>query len=143
MSETTNPKETPFVVVPIQVRLSDTDMFRHINNVSYLAFTESVRMEYFLKFGVNLRKEMCINRSVSVDYQKAATLLDPLVGLARIVRMGNTSIEMEVQIVNALDHSLVYATCHIVQINVCAKTGKPTPVSDELRASLKEAGQIS
>lgn len=144
MTETkvTHPKETPFVVVPIQVRLSDTDMFRHINNVSYLAFTESVRMEFFVRHGVDLTKELCINRAVTIDYQRPATFLDSLVGLVRITRMGSSSIDLEVRIANADDHSVVYATCHIVQINVCAKTGQPTPVSDELRAGLRVGGQI-
>lgn len=142
MTELSTPQERSFVVLPVSVRLSDTDLFQHINNVSYLAFIEGVRGEFFAAHGCDLRKELAMTRRMEINYLKPATFWDPLVALVRIIKVGMSSIELEVHIANRDDHSIVYVESKMVQIHCCAKTGKKCPVSDGIREGLKAAGQI-
>lgn len=142
MKENSHPKERPFVAFPIYKRISDTDMFRHINNVSYLAYIEGVRLEFFESHGCDIKKELAITRSVHLDYCRSATFFDPLVALVRVSRIGLSSVDLEIHIANANDHSIVYVMSKVSQIHCCAKTGQKCPVSDEVRETLRSIGQI-
>lgn len=134
--------ERPYIVLPVCVRLSDTDYFQHINNVSYLAYIEGARLEFFAGLGTDLRKELAITRRVDIDYIRPATLWDHLVALVRVKSAGTSSLELEVSIANRDDHSVVYVRSHILQVHCCAKTGQKTPISEITRQGLKAAGQI-
>jgi acyl-CoA thioester hydrolase len=142
MTKTINQEETPFAVLPIHTRLGDTDMFRHINNVSYLSYIESLRIEFFVQLGCNPREELAITRRIDVNYLRPASYYDPLAGLIRTTRVGESSVELEIRIVNASDHSVVYAESRVIQVHCCAKTGEKCRVSAAGRQALKDLGQI-
>lgn len=142
MTDTIN-SNSSFVAIPVHVRLADTDMFRHINNVSYLAFIESIRLDFFRSNGCDLRTELALTRKVSMDFLRPATFHDPLVGLIKVIGIGRSSLDLEIKIANADDHSIVYVECTTSQIHCCAKTGKVVPVGEPIRELLRKIGQLT
>lgn len=132
----------PFYEVPISVRISDTDMFQHINNVSYATYVEAARYEFFKAIGGDVKKELALTKHLHIDYLHPATLYDDLVSLVHVLKLGNSSLEMEIYIVNAHDHEKVYAKAVVLQIHCCAKTGKVCRVGDGAREGLKRIGQV-
>ena len=131
----------PFYELPISVRISDTDMFQHINNVSYATYVEAVRFEFFKAIGGDVRNELAMTKHLHIDYLNPATLYDDLVSLVKVLKVGNSSLEMEIYIVNSNDYEKIYAKAVVLQIHCCAKTGRICRVGDSIRAGLKRIGQ--
>lgn len=133
----------PVYIVPLKVTIMHTDMFGHVNNVSYAAFMETSRFDFFIALGINLREEMAITRTMRIDYLTPATLFDPLVALITVTKIGRTSLEMDIDIVNRDDHSIIYSKGRVAQVHCCAKTGESRLVSDAVKNALREIGQFS
>jgi len=76
----------------IQIRFSDTDMMGHINNVSYAAFAETARLEFFNDLNIPLTELILAN--LSIDFKHQAKLDQPMVIETSISSIGNSSINL-------------------------------------------------
>ena len=82
----------------IEVRFSDLDAMRHVNNATYLTFIEEARIAYFNE--VLGRDKSSLNYSaivarIEIDYLQPINLGDKLEVLTRVSKLGNKSTDVE------------------------------------------------
>ena len=84
--------------IKIEVRFSDLDAMRHVNNATYLTFIEEARIAYFNE--VLGREKSSLNYSaivarIEIDYLQPINLGDKLEVLTRVSKLGNKSTDVE------------------------------------------------
>ena len=87
------------VVVEIPLLWGNQDAFGHINNVVYLRWCETARVEYLQRAGMWVplppRGTGPILASIKCDYKRPLNYPDIVWVGARVTRIGNSSIRME------------------------------------------------
>ncbi|MCH2076453.1 MAG: acyl-CoA thioesterase [Rhodobacteraceae bacterium] len=81
-----------------QVRFGELDVLAHVNNASYLAWFENVRIHYFREYGVNDYAgslPRIVLRTVGLEFLAEVKLHDVYVVTARTVSFRTTSWAME------------------------------------------------
>ena len=98
----------------------DQDALGHVNNIMYLRWTETARIEYLSRTGVwhGLARERTgpILAAISCDYRLPLTYPDTVYAATRITALGNSSFKMAHRIVSGnrgavaaeLDSTLVW-----------------------------------
>jgi acyl-CoA thioester hydrolase len=129
------------VVVEIPLLWGNQDAFGHINNVVYLRWCETARVEYLQRIGmwVPLPPHGVgpILASVKCDYKRPLNYPDTVWVGARVTRIGNSSIRMEHCIVSkAFDAVAAIADSTIVLLDY--GTNKTVPVPAEMRRIVAE-----
>lgn len=82
------------------VPFADVDMMRHVNNVAYIRWTETLRSEYFaqvMKTPINGDRGM-IQASISFTYERQLLYREQIAIGCRIPRIGNKSFDFEYEI---------------------------------------------
>ncbi len=82
----------------IDVRFSDLDAMRHVNNATYLTFIEEARIAYFNEVLGRDKSSLNYNAIVArieIDYLQPINLGDKLEVLTRVLKMGNKSTDVE------------------------------------------------
>lgn len=124
---------------PIEVRYSDLDTMRHVNNAVYLTYIEQARSGYMAvscqwdwnTLGMVLAKtDISYRRSIHFHNQ-------PLVWI-RTSRLGKSSITQEVIIAEKDRKDHVYATATVILVHIDYKSGRPLPLPDYIRKRLHE-----
>ncbi len=64
------------VITPVQMRLGDTDMHGHVNNISYLSFLEAAHLEFEKKIKMIRGSIRPFVVSTTINYLKPAGLFD-------------------------------------------------------------------
>jgi acyl-CoA thioester hydrolase len=92
------------VVVAIPVQWGDQDAFGHVNNLAYLRWCETARVEYLVRMdfwpplppaGVGP-----ILASISCDYKRQVNYPDTTYTGARVIRIGNRSFRLQHRVVS-------------------------------------------
>jgi len=88
------------VVVDVVVRWGDMDSLGHVNNIVYLQYFETARIEYLMRLGMEppgpaWRESGLIIAAVSCRFLAPVTFPDTLEVGARIASLGNDRITME------------------------------------------------
>jgi acyl-CoA thioester hydrolase len=127
--------------VEIPLLWGNQDAFGHINNVVYLRWCETARVEYLQRIGMWVplppRGVGPILASVKCDYKRPLNYPDTVWVGARVTRIGNSSIRMEHCIVSkALDTVAATADSTIVLLDY--STNKTVPVPAEMRRTISE-----
>ena len=129
------------VVVEIPLLWGDEDAFGHVNNVVYLRWCETARVEYLRRIGMWValppRGTGPILASIKCDYKMPLNYPDTVGVGARVARIGNSSIRMEHCIVSkALDTVAATADSTIVLLDYSAN--KTVHVPPEMRRIIAE-----
>jgi len=129
------------VVVTIPVLWGDQDAFAHVNNLVYLGWCETARVEYMQRAGmwVPLPPQGVgpILASIKCDFKLALNYPDTVHAGARVTRIDNSSLQMEHRIVShKRDELAALADSTIVMIDY--STGRSSPVTAEIRAKIGE-----
>lgn len=85
------------VRIPIQIRLADIDMARHVHNAVYLHWFEAARMallQQFIQTDHDWRKEGLILARNEVDYRMPVHLTDRIEAEAWCGTIGNKSFDL-------------------------------------------------
>ncbi|MUV57518.1 acyl-CoA thioester hydrolase [Halogeometricum rufum] len=116
----------------LQVRFRDLDPLGHVNNAVYASYCEQARIDFFQDaLGIDSGEVNTVLAHSEIDYRTSIDDLgDVTVGVA-VVDVGNTSFEMEYELVFEGD---VAATASSVQVVVDPETNQPAPVPDDARA---------
>ncbi len=132
---------------PIRVRFCETDMNRHVSQVSYFIYFEEARTRYIETFGISWTEgpfNLVLVRQWA-DYLKAAHFPDELIVLTDIVSVGRSSIRMAHRVVPAADPDGTSVVCQgesvMVLVNKDQSASVPWP--SELRARLAAAANPS
>lgn len=132
------PVEVPGGEYSISVRFSDVDSYRHVNNVKYVEYVQEARVWLLHHSGagaVESSTTPIVIARTRMDY--LAPLLqreEPYLARTWVSHVGRTSMTMETVF---LDGDTVHARAQVVAVAVTPDTGRPTPISDEVRALLQ------
>lgn len=124
----------------IDTRWGDLDMLGHVNNVAYMTFFETARVELISATG-GLNRGDGIGSVVvqaNISYRASATHPSVLKVVNTIPRIGNTSMTFH-QVLQDRDGDQVYAEADITCVWIDMKTNKPVPVPDFIREWLQQA----
>jgi acyl-CoA thioester hydrolase len=122
------------VVVIVPLLWGDHDAFGHVNNLAYLRWCESARVEYLLRIGLwpSLPPTGIgpILASISCDYKRPLTFPDTACIGARVTRVGNSSFQMQHRVFSeALDTVAAEIESTIVVLDYARNTTVPVPES--------------
>ncbi|MGB7758832.1 MAG: thioesterase family protein [Bryobacteraceae bacterium] len=129
------------VVTTLPVIWGDQDAFGHVNNLVYLRWCETVRVEYLQRVGMWLplppQGVGPILASIHCDYKLPLNYPDTVHVGARVTRIGNSSVRMEHRIVSHKRDELAAAVDSTLVMLDYAH-GRPSPVTAEIRAKIAE-----
>lgn len=134
------------IVTTIPILWGDEDSFAHVNNLAYLRWCETARVEYMQR--VAFWSEMPsqgagpILASVKCDYKAPLNYPDTIDVGTRVVAIGNSSVRME-QIVVSRALGRVAAEVDSTVVLLDYQVGRPVRVTEEIRAAIAklEGGQ--
>jgi acyl-CoA thioester hydrolase len=122
--------------LPIPIEPADIDELGHVNNVTYLRWVQDAAVAHWRArapaadqarlFWVVLRHE--------IDYKQPARLGDTLVARTWVGAASRLKFERHTEVVREADGRLL-ARARTLWCPIDAATGKPAPVSPEVRAS--------
>jgi acyl-CoA thioester hydrolase len=127
------------VLVEISVLWGDEDAFAHVNNVAYLRWCETGRIEYLQR--IDLFPEMPprgvgpIIASVTCHYRQPLRYPDTVVVGTRVTSIGNSSFRMEQRVVSRAKNEIA-AEVESAMVTVDYSTGKPVRVPDAVREAI-------
>ena len=129
------------MVVSISLHWGDMDAFRHVNNVVYLRWCETARVEYLARVGLWQERPGegvgPILANISSNYRKPLTYPDGVWVGARVTRIGNSSFRMEHAVVSqSLDAVAAEVESTIVVLDY--ETGKTVSVPLAVRAAIEK-----
>jgi acyl-CoA thioester hydrolase len=134
---------------PVQVRFSDVDVYRHVNNVVYFEYFQEARIRLFMELGRDLpraRSLQVVIAQADVDYLAPILLrVEPYDCRSQVAHVGRTSLVIESEIADPSTGSGVsggraLARARVVLVFFDPDTQQPTePPADyqeRLRAAL-------
>jgi acyl-CoA thioester hydrolase len=129
------------VVVTFPLLWGDQDAFGHVNNVVYLRWCETARVEYLVRIGLwpSLPPEGIgpILASISCDYKRPLTFPDTVYVGARVTRIGNRSFQMQHRVVSqALDTVAAEVDSTIMVLDYARN--KTVSVSERCRKAIED-----
>ncbi len=134
------------VVTEISVLWGDEDSFAHVNNVSYLRWCETARVEYLRRIGLfpELPPQGLgpIIASLTCHYRRPLKYPDTVAVGTRVTTVGNSSFQMEHRIVSRAA-GVIAAEAESAMVTVDYSTGRPVRVPEQVRAAiarLEESG---
>jgi acyl-CoA thioester hydrolase len=129
------------VVVTVPILWGDEDSFGHVNNIIYLRWAETARVEYLMRIGLwsMLRDEGIgpIVASLSCDFRRPLEYPDEVRIGAHVTSIGNTSFKMAHRIVS-VKHGVVAAEVKSALVVLDYKCKKPVRVPDRVRRAIEE-----
>ena len=132
----------------LEVRFRDCDAMGHVNNAVYLTYLEQTRFHHWRAAGIAkaITSQVSPDASVGedvpgvivaraeIDYRRAAKFSDVLRIDLGVAAIGRTSFTYEYEI---LDQSgALIATAKTVIVRFDYATGRPVPISEELKQAL-------
>lgn len=123
----------------VSVRWGDEDSFAHVNNVAYLVWCETARVDYLRR--IDLFPDLPprgigpIVASVTCHYRRPMKYPDTVVVGTRVSGIGNSSFRMEHRIVSRASGE-VTAEAEAAMVTVDYATGKPVPVPASIRENI-------
>lgn len=125
---------------PINPRISETDMYGHINNTSYLIYFEEGRVEYFKAMNLYDTNLSVVTGDIYCRYHSEAFALEELEIGVRTTKIGTKSFMLEYCLLRIEDKKLIASGWGtIVAIN--SKTKKTETIPEIMRARISEIEQ--
>lgn len=127
------------LITTIPILWGDEDAFAHVNNLAYLRWCETARVEYMQRVAIWSETPPVgtgpILASVRCDYKIPLNYPDTIDVGTRVSAIGNSSVRMEQIVVSrALDAVAAVVESTLVMLDYNA--GRPVRVSEEIRDSI-------
>ena len=116
---------------PIQLRFADTDALGHINNVSFIAYSETARLNFLQLLGGTVRS--LILAHVSVDFRKQVVYTDEVVVESWVDRIGASSMTLQQRVIA---NGALAADIRNVVVSFDYAAQRAQPWTDEQRNAL-------
>lgn len=127
------------MITTVPILWGDEDSFAHVNNLVYLRWCESSRVEYMLRAalwkGGTPSGVGPILASVKCDYKIPLTYPDTIDVGTRVAALGNSSIRME-QTVVSRKHGAQAAWVESTIVVLDYAAGRPVRVPDAVREAI-------
>ncbi|PWN01447.1 thioesterase [Nocardioides silvaticus] len=133
---------------PVQVRFSDVDVYRHVNNVVYFEYFQEARIRYFTELGYGAqagRPLQIVVARCDVDYLAPILLRqDPYDCWSQVAHVGRTSLVIESEIADPSTGSggtrdRALARARVVIVFIDPETQRPTEPPADYRERLTAA----
>jgi acyl-CoA thioester hydrolase len=125
--------------IPIKPRYVETDMFGHINNISYFIYFEQGRVDYLEHLQLAEKLFNDVTASVVGDlecqYLSQVYKKDPLRLHVRCAKLGRSSYDLEYALVEAVTGELK-ATGRGAMVFIDRQSGRSTPIPDDVREAI-------
>jgi acyl-CoA thioester hydrolase len=125
------------LVTTITLLWGDQDAFGHINNLAYIRWAETGRVEYLERVGMWAKLPPTgvapILASIKCDYKAQMTYPDTVLVGTRVTHIGNSSVRMEHRLVSR-NQDCVVADLDSTLVLLDYPRGKTVPVSPRIRA---------
>ena len=124
------------VTIELPVQWGDMDALGHVNNVVYLRWFESARMEYFARAGLWDRKDEGIGPILArqtIDYRLPLEYPDAVRVACTVTKFGKTSIAMAMRLRSKLHDRAIAAEGEAILVMVAYRTGEKVPLTEELK----------
>jgi acyl-CoA thioester hydrolase len=122
----------------ITTRWMDNDVYRHVNNVVYYSYFDTVVNQYLIEQGaLDIEKSDVVGLVVETQCRYFSPLAFPSkvhAGL-RVAHIGNSSVRYEVGLFRD-DTPLAAAQGHFIHVYVDRASNRPVPLPAPLRAAL-------
>jgi|SRR5581483_6893867 len=129
------------LITEITVLWGDEDSFNHVNNVAYLRWCETARIEYMRRIGLYTEGPPQglgpILASVTCHYRRPLKYPDTVAVGTRVTGIGNSSFRMEHRIVSRALGEIV-AEADSAMVTVDYSTGKSQRVPDQVREAIAQ-----
>ena len=122
---------------PLAVRWGDMDAYGHVNNVNFLRYLESGRVDYAHKVygrSIEAGEQSIVLADTQCSFRRQLHYPADVVVLTRTARIGRTSMTMEQCIVQ--DEDLLVAASRSVLVWFDFPSQRPAVVPDELKARI-------
>lgn len=123
----------------ITTRWMDNDVYRHVNNVVYYSYFDTVVNQYLVDRGVlDIEKSPVIGLVVETQchYFSPIAFPDTVHAGLRVAKLGTSSVRYEIGIFRNADMQAA-AQGHFVHVYVDRASGRPTPLPATLRSALE------
>ena len=120
----------------IGLRFNDLDPYRHVNNARYYGFFDTAIMQFLvIQGGFNGIDGPIVPFTVEngCRFHAPVRFPGPVECGLRVARIGTSSVRYELGLFTR-DSDSVSAAAYFVDVFVDAKTERPTPLPDDLRA---------
>lgn len=119
----------------IDVRWGDLDMLGHVNNVAYMTYFETARVELIRTTGGLSRGDGigAVVVQANISYRASATYPAALQVVSTISRFGTTSMDYH-HVLRDRDGEQVYAEAVVTVVWVDMQANKPVPVPDFIKS---------
>jgi acyl-CoA thioester hydrolase len=127
------------LITTIPILWGDEDSFAHVNNLAYLRWCETARVEYMQRVAfwgeVPPKGTGPILANVKCDYKAPLNYPDTIDVGTRVVAIGNSSIRME-QVVFSRALQKVAAEVESTVVLLDCVAGRPVRVPEEIREAI-------
>lgn len=124
----------------IQIRFGDIDLMGHVNNGVQLSYLDLARMDYFQQvYGqvIDWNDSALIVAHLEIDYLSSITLHDKIEVHTRIHRIGNKSVGLYQNIVDAVTGEIKTKTSQVM-VGYSQKLGESISVPETLKIRIRE-----
>ncbi|MBW5448029.1 acyl-CoA thioesterase [Cohnella sp. CFH 77786] len=125
--------------IPIKPRYFETDMFGHVNNVSYFIYFEQGRVEYLEHLGV---AEQLFNdeygavvADLECQYLAQVYKKDPLRLHVRVAKLGRSSYDLEYALADSITGQLK-AAGRGAMVFIDRSSGRSTPLPEPVKEKI-------
>jgi acyl-CoA thioester hydrolase len=119
----------------LPVQWGEMDLLGHVNNVVYIRYFESARIEYFTESGIWAEFQRhgiaVVMGKVECNFLRPIVFPDDIDAVARVKGIGNSSLQVEQAIYS--DKLGLCASGDAVVVCIDPKTGRKTNMPDELK----------
>jgi acyl-CoA thioester hydrolase len=127
------------------MRWGDMDALAHMNNAVYFRLFEEARIMLLARLGgfdagasTNQPGRISVLAHTSCDFIKPVIYPATLLITQSLVRVGNTSLDVQLQMQRTDEPDVVYAKGRYVVVGADAVTGRPVPWSEQQRQALSQ-----
>jgi acyl-CoA thioester hydrolase len=123
----------------ITTRWMDNDVYRHVNNVVYYSYFDTVVNQYLIEAGVlDIEASTVVGLVVETqcNYFSPITFPDTVDAGLRVAKLGSSSVRYEVGLFRN-DAPEASAQGHFVHVYVDRASNRPVPLPADLRAALE------
>ena len=121
----------------VKTRLRDLDAFRHVNNAVFLSYIEDARHALIRRWNLDYESKSIIAASIKIDYLKQVTHPSDLIIGQRVVRIGNTSFDIEA-VVFEKNENIAVCKSLVTCVAFDFKSNKPVKVHSEIKEDYKK-----
>ena len=136
------------VQTTIPIQWGEMDAFNHVNNVVYIRWCETARIELFRKIwgdrGINMKEILEGNgigpilANFNVNYKIPISYPDNVIVQTRVAQIGNTSFNVEHQVFTEKMGNSVVAEASSVVVMLNYKTGEKFNLNSSMKLKLEQ-----